>query len=166
MSTKYSSYLEGLAQKLSIYGFTVKRDVKVGPYHLDVVAAKSAWEITKFGQMTRFVLASALEAVDFGTVQDFSSRSTKFALDNRDSLLPRGLGGSLLAIPVIVSDDFNEGLKEWMGKTLAEKHWAAFEFPVLISLKDRQTYYCTKTPIWGRAYYRGFRKFVEQLFKF
>jgi hypothetical protein len=151
-----------LAQRLSIDGFTVKRAVKVGPYLLDVVAARSMWEITKFGQMTRFILASALEGVDFRTVQDFSSHSTKFALDNRDSLLPRGLGGSLLSVPVIVSDDFNEGLKEWIGKTLAERHWAAFEFPVLIALRDRQIYYCTKMPIWGRAYYRGFRKFVEQ----
>jgi hypothetical protein len=166
MSTKYSSYLEGLAQRLSNNGFTVKRAMKVGPYQLDVVAVKSAWEFWKFGRMTRFVLASGLEAVDFKTVQDFSSRSTKFALDNRDPLPPRGLGGSLLSVPVIVSDDFDESLKAWIRKTLAAKHWAAFEFPVLISLKLRQLYYCMKTPNWGRAYYRGFRKFVEQQLSF
>lgn len=166
MSTKYDRFFEGLAQRLTADGFAVKRATRLDPYQLDVMAAKSAWEIGKFGQMTRFVLASGMEAVDAKTVQDFSSRSTKFALDNPGLLLPRGFGGSLLSVPVIVSDDFDEGLKKWISETLAEKHWPAFEFSVLISLKDRQIHYCKKTPIWGAAYYRGFRKFVEQQLSF
>jgi hypothetical protein len=89
-------------------------------------------------------------------VKDFSARATKFSLDNRDSLLPRGFGGSLLSIPTIVSEGFGEEIK----------NWAAFEFPVLVSTLERQIYYYKKTPVWGAAYYRGFRKFVEEVLGF
>ena len=99
-------------------------------------------------------------------VKDFSSRATKFSLDNRDSLLPRGFGGSLLSIPTIVSEGFGEEIKNWIARNRASRHWAAFEFPVLVSTVDRQIYYYKKTPIWGAAYYRGFRKFVEEVLGF
>jgi len=155
-------FLKKLEQRLSNNGFEIKRKISAPPYPLDFVAAKSSWEVSKFGKMTRFILAATMGSVDSKTVQDFSSRSTKYALDNRGSMLPRGMGGSLLSVPVVISEDFEQSLKKWMIETLAEKHWAAFEFPVLISLKDQQLYYCKKTPVWGAAYYKGFREFVEE----
>ena len=94
-------------------------------------------------------------------VQDYSARTTKYALDNPHTGLPRGLGRGVLSIPVLVSEDFDDEVKKWITETLAPKHWAAFEFPVLISTRLRQLYYCKKTPVWGAAYYRGFRHFVE-----
>lgn len=156
------SYLEKVKQRLAENGFEIKRRVSVPPYQLNLVAGKSSWELSKFGKITRFVLATSMDKVDIETLQDFSTRSTKYALDNRGSILPRGFGGSLLAVPVIISEDFEEALKKSIEETPAKKHWAAFEFPVLISLKDKRMYYCKKTPTWGAAYYRGFRKFVEK----
>ena len=159
---EYQAFLRLLERKLAGKGFEIKRDILISPYQVDLIALKTSLEVSKFGKMTRTITVTSLENVDIGTIQSFSMASTKYALDNRGSLLPRGLGGGLLSIPVIVSDDFDIDIKLWMEKTLAEKHWAAFEFPVLISLKDRKIYYCKKTPIWGAAYYRGFRKFVEE----
>jgi len=134
---------------------------------LDIVASASAYEVSKSGKMTRFVIVSSMDNVaNSDLVKDFSSSATKYSLDNRDSLLPRGFGGSLLSIPTIVSEGFNEEIKNWIGRNRAPRHWAAFEFPVLLSTVDRQVYYYKKTPIWGAAYYRGFRKFVEEVFGF
>jgi len=163
---EYRAFLSLLERKLSGKGFEIKQDILISPYKVDLLAAKTSLEASKFGKMTRAITVASLETVDIGTIQSFSMASTKYALDNRDSLLPRGFGGSLLSVPVIVADDFNIDIKLRMEKTLAEKHWAAFEFPVLISLKDRKIYYCKKTPIWGAAYYRGFRKFVEDNLNF
>jgi len=162
----YNTLLEKLEQRLRTNGFEIKRKISLPPYQLDLLAAKSSWELSKFGKMTRIVLVTSMDKVNTETVRDFSSASTKYALDNRESLLPRGLGGSLLSVPVIVSEDFEEEVKKWMENTLAEKHWAAFEFPVIISLKDKKIYYCKKTPIWGAAYYGGFREFVETQLSF
>ena len=163
---EYQAFLSLLERKLSGKGFEIKQDILISPYKVDLIALKTSLEVSKFGKMTRAITVASLENVDIGTIQSFSMASTKYALDNRGSLLPRGLGGSLLSIPVIVSDDFNMDIKLWMEKTLMEKHWAAFEFPVLISLKDRKIYYCKKTPMWGAAYYKGFRKFVEENISF
>ena len=165
-SGEYQAFLTSLERKLTSKGFEIKRDILISPYQVDWIALKTSLEVSKFGKMTRTITVTSIENVDVETIQNFSILSTIYALDNRGSLLPRGLGGSLLSVPVIVSDDFDMGIKQWMEITVAKKHWAAFEFPVLISLKDRKIYYCKKTPIWGSAYYRGFRKFVEETLGF
>lgn len=159
---EYQAFLGLLERKLAGKGFEIKRDILISSYQVDLIALKTSFEVSKFGKMTRTIAVTTFENVDIGTIQSFSMASTRYALDNRGSLLPRGLGGSLFSIPVIVSYDFDIDIKLWMEKTIVKKHWAAFEFPVLISLKDRKIYYCKKTPIWGSAYYRGFRKFVEE----
>ncbi len=159
---QYAAYFDQLSQKLSREGYSIGKDVASDEYHFDVVASRSAVEVTKFGKMARFIIISTLENVDTIKFQDYSSHATKYALENRNSALPRGFGGSLLSIPVLVSDDFSEDLKMWTEKHLMEKHWSAFEFPVLVSPKAKRIYYCRKTPVWGWAYYRGFRKYVEQ----
>ncbi len=160
--SQYNEFFDHLSQRLSGQGFSITRNIASEKYRFELVAARSAFELSKFGKMTRFIIASTLNPVDTKKVKDYSSKATKYALDNRQSLLPRGFGGSLLAVPVIVSDDLTEDMKKWLNETLAEKHYAAFEFPVLISPKERRIYYCKKTPAWGAAYYSGFRKFVEQ----
>jgi len=162
----YNTFLEKLEQKLYISGFEIKSKISLSPYQLDLLAVKSSWEVSKFGKMARFILVTSMEDVDTETLKDFSSISTKYAIKNRGSLLPRSLGGSLLSVPVIISEDFKVELKRWVENTLAKKHWAAFEFPVIISLKEKKIYYCKKNPIWGLAYYKGFRKFVEKQLSF
>lgn len=157
----YGSFLDGFAARLSSRGFSVMRGIAWGSFRFDVAAEASKFEVSKFGKMTRYVIASAFGSADQKTVTDFSATATSFALENRASVLPRGFGGSLLSVPVVVSEDFPEELKQWVTENLAKKHFAAFEFPVLLSIKNREIHYCVKTPIWGAAYYRGFREFVE-----
>jgi len=164
--SEYQTFLRLLERKLAGKGFEIKHDILISPYQVNLIAMKTSFEFSKFSKMSRTITVTSLENVDIGTIQSFSMASTKYALDNRDSLLPRGFGGGLLSVPVIVSDDFTIDSILWMEKTLAKKHWAAFEFPVLISFKDKKIYYCKKTPIWGAVYYRGFRKFIEENLSF
>jgi hypothetical protein len=155
-------YVHQLSQKLERQNFSVAYDGTAGDFHFDLVATKSEWELSKFGKMTRLIIVSTKNAIDKKAVQEYSSHATKYALEKGSSRPPRGMGGSVLSVPVIVSDDFPEDLKLWITESLMEKHWAAFEFPVLVSSTVRRIYYCKKTPVWGAAYYRGFRDFVEQ----
>jgi hypothetical protein len=152
---QYAEYLDQLSQKLAGEGFSIGKGVTADKYRFDIVAARSAVEVLKFGKMTRFIIASTLDNADSAALQDYSSQATKYALENRNSILPRGFGGSLLSIPVLVSDDFGEDLKMWAVEHLMEKHWSAFEFPVLVSPGTRRIYYCKKTPLLGAAYYKG-----------
>jgi len=162
LASEPAELLDNLSKRLASNGFEIQRDVDLQPYHLDLVAVRSKFELSKFGKMTRFMLVAKVSNVDASTVQDYSARTTKYALDNPRTGLPRGLGGGVLSIPVLVSEDFDDEVKRWITETLAPKHFAAFEFPVLISTRLRQVYYCKKTPVWGAAYYRGFRRFVEK----
>ena len=161
LASEPAELLDNLSKRLASNGFEIQRDVDLRPYHLDLVAVRSRFELSKFGKMTRFMLVAKVSDVDASMVQDYSSRTTKYALDNPHTGLPRGLGRGVLSIPVLVSEDFDDEVKRLITETLAPKHWAAFEFPVLISTRLRQLYYCKKTPVWGAAYYRGFRHFVE-----
>ena len=40
--------------------------------------------------------------------------------------------------------------------------WAAAEIPVLFDCITGQLCYFEKTPMWGAAYYRGFRNQIQQ----
>ena len=42
------------------------------------------------------------------------------------------------------------------------KHRAASEIPVVYDTTQRQLHYFEKTPMWGAAYYKGFRKQIGQ----
>jgi hypothetical protein len=162
----YRAFLSLLEQKLVGKGFEIKRDIQVSPYKADLMALTNFFESLPLGKNTRVITLAYLENTDIGTTESFSMSSTRYALDNHKSLLSRSLVGALLSFPVIVSDDFNIDTKLWMEKTSMGKHFGAFEFPVLISLKDKKIYYCKKTPFYGWALYKGFRKFVEENFSF
>jgi hypothetical protein len=158
-----ATFLDDLAGRLTSAGFSVRRDFDISPYRLDLLAGRSRFELSKFGKLTRFVAVSRGNSVDIARVQDFSARVSKYALDNPGTVLPRGFGGAVFVIPILVSEDFDETVKKWIAKTSPPKHWAAIEFPVLVSTDQGRVYYCRKTPIWGAAYYRGFRKFVKSM---
>jgi hypothetical protein len=160
------NYLAELTKRLSTIRFKINQNISLPPYRLDIVATKSSWEFTKFGKIARFIFVTEMNKVDIHTIHDFSKRTTKYAFDNHKTFLRRGFGGCMLSIPVIVSEDLNTEVIGWIERTTAEEHWAAFEFPVIISLKKRKIFYCKITPIWGAAYHKGFRDFVDELLIF
>src|SRR6266571_440901 len=102
-------------------GFEVKRGIPLRTFKLDLLASKSSLGLLK-GKMTHFILGTGVDAMDLPAMLNFSAESTQFAFENRNSLLPRGFGGSLLSVPTIVSESFPEELKEWVSKNLPKKH--------------------------------------------
>ena len=159
--TKYKTYLSDLEKSLQNDGYSTKRSITHGGYKIHLWAERGRWEASKFGKMSRSILVTSMKEVKPNAVMDYSAAAFDFALENRGSLMPRGMGGSLFAAPVVVTTKLKPEMKAWIQKTLAKKHWAAMEFPVLVSLNEKGLYYCKKTPMWGAAYYKGFREFIE-----
>jgi hypothetical protein len=157
-----SLYLDDIAQRLSSKGFAVKRELEVGEYRLAIAAVTTRFELSKLGRVARFVLGASIDFADVQSFQRFSAACTSFAVDNYFSKY--GAGGVILAIPFVVSGRVDEVLKKWITEKLAPKHVGVFEFPVLVSAETNEVYYRRKTPIWGGAYYGGYRKFVEEVF--
>lgn len=161
----FDAYLNELADNLARQGFRIQRNVRLDPYFLHIVASVNAVEVTKFGKMSRVVpITSMNNPVTIEMIKDFSASAMRYSLDNRGSDLPRGFGGSVLSVPTIVSDEYREDVKKWISKNRPPRHFAAAEFPVLLSTAVHGVYYYKKTPMWGAVYYRGFRKFVQEIF--
>jgi hypothetical protein len=157
-----TAYVENLAQRLSSKGFAVKRELEIGEYRLSIAAVKTKFELGKLGKVARFVLGLSADHADIHLLQSFSAACTTFAVNNFYSKY--GAGGVILVVPFLVSSGRDGTLEKWLTDTPAPKHVGAFEFPVLVSVETNQVYYRKKTPVWGAAYYGGFRKFVEEIF--
>jgi hypothetical protein len=180
---EYDSYLQKVEQRLSESGLEIKRKVSIPPYQLDLVAVKSLVDgLSKSGKMKAFfkgsfrrsflpkfetaifITVTQISQVDAENFLDFSSRSTKYVLEDLGVLSRGFIQTDCLVVPVVISENFEEWLKGWIEDTPTKKHFAAFEFPVLISLKDKRMYYCKKTPSWGwgQFSYEYYREFVEK----
>jgi hypothetical protein len=97
---------------------------------------------------------------------DFSTPATRYAIDNSTVFLPSEPGNSFLVVPVVVSDTVGVELRDWIKSALFKKHLGPFEFPVIMCIIEQATYYSERTPLWGSAFYKSFRKFVAELLKF
>lgn len=159
-------YFLSLRERLSKSAFRLIDDTLPGNYKTCLIAVITKLEASKFGEATRFVIGTTVDSINSQGFYEYSSLCMKYALEHRDSLLPRGFGGSLFCFPVVLSSNISEDLKLIVTKTLAPKHWVAFEFPVLASLQDQKLYYCTRTSIYGAAYYGGFRRFANEMLGF
>ena len=155
--------MKELAEGLSKKGYSIERNVQIPDYNLALLAKKARWELSKVGKITRFILAVESEDTTQETVRRFSKTATKYVLENWKKERSTGFfSKGILCIPLIVAENVRSETKAWLNEYTSDRHWLAYEFPVLFSLSDRQISYSEKTPTWGRLYYKGFRKFAEE----
>jgi hypothetical protein len=159
------SLLDELSDKFTKSEFTVTRGIETKPYRLEIVACKNAFGIFK-GRMTCFIMMTTMDTVNKEKVLDFSTLATRYAIDNSTMFLPTEPGNSFLIVPVVVSDTVGVDLRDWIKNAVFKKHWGTFEFPVIMCHVEQATYYSQRTPLWGSAFYKNFRKFVVDLLKF
>ena len=91
-----ATFLEDLVKRLVSAGFSVRRDFDIPPYKLDLLAGRSRFELSKFGNATRFVAVTRASPVDSARVQDFSARVTEYALVILAQFCREGLVGVCL----------------------------------------------------------------------
>ena len=80
------------------------------------------------------------------------------ALDNKSCFLPRGFFNGVWAYAVAIVDSLDPATAEAVRTTAPAKHWSAAEIPAVVDLSTGELTVFEKTPIWGAAFYRGFRK--------
>ncbi len=138
------SLLDELSDKFANREFSVTRAIETKPYRLEIVACKNTLGILR-ERMTCFVLVTTTDTIDKESVVDFSTRSTRYAIDNSGMFLPTEPGNSFLSVPVVVVDSVGANLIDWIKNATFKKHWGAFEFPVIMCITERATYYSQKT---------------------
>ena len=75
---QFDEYFDQLTHKLSERGFSVSRNVDSGGTHLDLIATRSAVELTKMGRMSRFMIASSMDHVDKKVIGQYIIHSVNY----------------------------------------------------------------------------------------
>jgi hypothetical protein len=154
------SYLAVVAQRLGQDGFEVTPNVVVGGGPADLWAARRRFQATKFGVVSTFVVVSRHDSIDAAQLAAYSSACFQAAMERAGGV--RGLGSTGLCYAVSVYQTAAPDLCSTVERTALVKHWASFEFPVLVDLTTSTITYYRESVIWGAAYIRGFRRDAER----
>jgi hypothetical protein len=156
------THLKGMYKKLSQDGFELTED-KISEFDT-IVATKKQFELSWFAtQLNIFVIMGVSNDISRDVIKDFSKISLDYAIKHNRGL-PRGLQAGVVSFAFLVSSIIGEDAKRWVQQR-PQKHFAAFEMPVIFDLKNDRLYYYDKTPIWGGLYYKFFRNIIEKYFK-
>jgi hypothetical protein len=127
-----------------------------------LAARRSRFQLSKFGNYETFFVFSNLGVPDIGTMTAFSTAAFDYAKRNKKSGLPCGLFEAVACFCVAIVGAAPQDLVYSIRGNTPAKHWSAFEIPVVFDASQGQLHYLEKTPAWGAAYWRGFRKEIEK----
>ena len=169
MEANHAAYLETLDQRMAQNGFSGFDRAPAG-VELDRLCYRMKFEATKFGNVEIYVAVKSIpvESLTVNFLKWYSSCIFTFA-----SVTMKGTPGLLamnITYPVIVCDAVSDEVRQFVttryyNKLWGDKHFSATEFPVIVEISAKGIVYYTKTPLWGAAYYGGFRKQAAQFFQ-
>ncbi len=127
-----------------------------------LAARLSRFQLSKFGNHESFFVFEDLGAPDIGRMTAFSTAAFDYAKRNKKSGLPCGFFEAVSCYSVAIAAFAQPELVYSIRNNTPKKHMSAFEIPVLYDVSQGQLHYLERTPAWGAAYWRGFRKEIEK----
>jgi hypothetical protein len=155
-------YLATAQPRLERAGFTCTRDPSAAGGSFAMVARRKRWELTKMGQADTWMMFAPFPAINPEWIRSFSEQCFRYVADPSGGL-PRGLGRAVFVYPVAITQDVDPATSQVIRTQAPRKHWGGNEMPVIVELATAKLHYFEKTPLWGAAYYRGFRKMIKEL---
>ena len=76
--------------------------------------------------------------------------------------MPCGLFESVWCFAVAITNRVEDPVARSVRNDSPAKHWAAAEIPVVFHRTEGKLYFYEKTPLWGAAYYAGFRSQIRR----
>lgn len=157
-----NEWIQKAMERLSSNGFKIAKDVSYGGQTFGVVAHRSRFELSKFGNSETFFVFAGFDTLSRETMQHFSGMAFRYAQASKKSWLPCGLFESVYCFSVAVVDALDGTVAESVRNEPPSKHVAAAEIPVVYECDQGRLSYFEKTPVWGAAYYAGFRKQIRE----
>lgn len=157
-----NSWLQNVSQKLASSGFSPLSAEKYQPQGFKYVVRRSRFELSKFGMAENFFTFSEIPNLTREILVQYSTTAFKFANSNKSSSLPNGLFVATFCYAVAITANIDVQLTQYVKDTSPIKHWSAFEMPIVYDLTSENLFYFEKTPLWGAAYYNGFRKEIQR----
>ena len=158
-----AAWLQSALARLTADGFTIRENVPYGNVAFPIVAHKSQFEVSKFGNYETFYVFARLTPLDVPTMQRFGADAFNCAMQNRRSTLPVGFFEGVCCYTVAITDRLEPAAEQFVRAQEPPKHWAAVEFPVAFDVARQQVCLYEKTPLWGAAYFAGFRNDARRL---
>ena len=161
-STPAETWLRMVLQRLSSDGFSISHNVSFEGQEFMAVAHRSRFELTKFGNSETFFVFGSLQTCDADSIRGFSSLAFKFAKRSKSFPLPCGLFEFVCCFAVCLADALDESTADSVRRVMPRKHWAAAEIPVVFDCDQGRVCFLERTPLWGAAYYKGFRNQIAK----
>ena len=156
------SYINSLLERFKSKHYQTVTDYRydISQQGLEILAIKQGKRGLVLPEPAQCIMVQKIPLKERQEVDAFSGVCTKYALDNYRTRV------GLIVIPVALNDDFPDELKKWIREEERQKHWDAFEFPVLASVSKNELSYYLKTPFWGAVYWDKIRKITDEMLHF
>jgi hypothetical protein len=162
MNASLTNWLHDAETRLSSKGFTISQDVSFDGTCFQMVAHRSRIELTKFGNCERFFVFANFDTLSEASLRQFAAKAFRYALAARHVPLPRGLFEAVYCFPVAIVAVLDPAIADSVRDKQPPKHWASAEIPAVYEHSTGKLYYFARTPLWGAAYYAGFRRQLRQ----
>jgi len=157
-----NTWLQNAMQRLSSHGFKIAQDISDEGQAFKLVAHRSRFELTKCGNSETFFVFAEFDTLSRESLRQFSAKSFRYAKASRNVPLPCGLFEFVSCFAVALVDVLDQATAESVRNEAPIKHWAASEIPVVYERSQKKLCYFEKTPLWGAAYYAGFRNQIQE----
>lgn len=159
--TNSNSWLQYVMQKLAANAYQPMSPEKYQSQNFKYAAHRSRFELSKFGMAENFFTFAEIPNLTPEILIQYSTAAFKFAAANKSTPLPNGFFVATFCYAVAITMNLHPQMAQYVRETAPIKHWGAFEMPVVFDLANGGLYYFEKTPMWGAAYYAGFRKEIQ-----
>ncbi len=163
LSERKEIYLSSVTRRLKTEGFDCTEEVSFGNSDFKCVAKRTKFKLSKFGFSETFFIFGEFSSLDTNSLKNFSSKCFQYAKEARSIRLPCGFFESVWCFSVAIVDSIDAATAEAVRNAAPTKHFGAAEIPVIYDCNSNTLYYFEKTPMWGAAYYAGFRKLIQKL---
>jgi hypothetical protein len=161
VDSELDNWLAITRDRLASVGFVLSDDVPFDGKTFPLVGRQTRFELTKFGFSESFFVFAEFDCLTRDILRQFSADAFRFSKKQRVIPLPCGLGEMLWCYAVAITKAVDEPTLISVRSDTPPRHWASAEIPVIYDQTQRKLFYFERTPIWGAAYYQGFRNKIR-----
>lgn len=138
-------------------GLSFIQSLGVESHYEEIFRAK--WCFTKLKQ---FSFVSESKNITADTIRNYSDACLKYAIKNAKGL-PRGWQNGIVSYNVLASKSIEPDAITYVNSA-QNKHFSAFEIPIIVDLCNQKIYYPQDNALWGAMYYSYIKDYIDNHF--
>jgi len=159
--TNTDQWLHKAASRLQSDSFVVLPEQSYRAAGFRFAVRRSRFEITKFGMAETFYTFADISELTPQKMASFSDAAFRFAVKSEVVPLPAGLIGSVWSFAVAITNNVDLETVKAIQNNAPAKHWSAGEMPAIYDASTGFLGCFEGPPIWGAAYFDGFRRQIR-----